>query len=466
MEASTSMYRTQNPSTDELIDSWESLDPSEVSGVINAADEAFASWRHRSVGERADILARTARLFEERADTLAVIAATEMGKPVAQGVAEAQLVAQIFDYYAQHADELMAGDILPKQGANSSHVEKEPLGVLLGVMPWNFPYYQLARFIAPNFLLGNTLLLKPASICAASALEMAKILDEAGLPKGVYQTILVDSSHIEIIIADPRVRGVSLTGSEGAGASVASAAGKHLKKAVLELGGSDPLIVLGGDIDAVANSAAQARLSNAGQACNSPKRMIVLDEFYDAFVDGLSAAFSAATVGDPRDEATTVGPMSSTQARDELMALVDDAVSHGARVVMGGHPRSGRGAFMEPTVLTDVTREMRAWSEELFGPVAVVYRAANVDEAVALANESDFGLSGSVWSDDLELAEQTARRLDVGMAYVNEHGTSLAGLPFGGVRRSGFGRELGNYGVDEFVNKRLVRVSDPVTGAH
>lgn len=308
MEASTNTYRTQNPSTDELIDSWESLDPSEVSGVINAADEAFASWRHRSVGERADILARTARLFEERADTLAVIAATEMGKPVAQGVAEAQLVAQIFDYYAQHADELMAGDILPKQGANSSHVEKEPLGVLLGVMPWNFPYYQLARFIAPNLLLGNTLLLKPASICAASALEMAKILDEAGLPKGVYQTILVDSSHIESIIADPRVRGVSLTGSEGAGASVASAAGKHLKKAVLELGGSDPLIVLGGDIDAVANSAAQARLSNAGQACNSPKRMIVLDEFYDAFVDGLSAAFSAAVVGDPPRRGHHRGP--------------------------------------------------------------------------------------------------------------------------------------------------------------
>ncbi|WP_347041669.1 NAD-dependent succinate-semialdehyde dehydrogenase [Brachybacterium nesterenkovii] len=455
-------YRTQNPSTGKVVRSWDSLDPREVGTAIDTAEEAFTSWRRTSVEERAGVLARTAHLFEQRAEELAGIAASEMGKPVSQGIAEAQLVAQIFDYYAQRADELMADEVLPDQGANSSRVEKQPLGVLLGVMPWNFPYYQLARFIAPNLLLGNTLLLKPASICAASALEMEKLLDQAGLPKGVHQTLLVDSSQIADIIADPRVRGVSLTGSEGAGASVAAAAGKHLKKVVLELGGSDPLIVLGGDIDAVASTAARARLSNAGQACNSPKRMIVVDEFYDTFVDKLSAAFSAAVVGDPQDGATDVGPMSSTDARDELMELVDDAVGHGAHVLVGGHPREGAGAFMEATVLTDVTRDMRAWSEELFGPVAVVFRAADVDEAVALANETDFGLSGSVWSDDLELAEATARRLDVGMAYVNEHGTSLAGLPFGGVGRSGFGRELGDYGVDEFVNKRLVRVSDPV----
>ncbi|MSS46712.1 NAD-dependent succinate-semialdehyde dehydrogenase [Cutibacterium sp. WCA-380-WT-3A] len=458
-------YRTEDPTTGELIHNWTSISSDEISAMIDAADKAFTAWRRTCIEERAGVLAKTAGLFQKRAEELAQIAATEMGKPVRQGIREIQLVSQIFDYYAEHAALLMADDVLPSQGANSSRVEKEPLGVLLGVMPWNFPYYQLARFIAPNLVLGNTLLLKPASICAASALKMEELLGEAGLPRNVYQTILADSSQIEGIIADPRVRGVSLTGSEAAGASVAAAAGKHLKKAVLELGGSDPLIVLGGDIDAVADSAARARLSNAGQVCNSPKRMIVVDEFYDTFVNRLAADFSAAVVGDPRDEATDVGPMSSIDARDELMRLVDDAVDHGANVVVGGHPRPGAGAFMEATILTGVTREMRAWSQELFGPVAVVYRVADVDEAVELANESTFGLSGSVWSDDLDLAEATARRLNVGMTYVNEHGTSLAGLPFGGVGRSGFGRELGTYGVDEFVNKRLLRVSNPVSAA-
>lgn len=458
-------YRTENPTTGEVVRTWDSLAADAVTEVITAAHHAYGEWRRTSVETRASVLREAARLFEAKADELATLAATEMGKPLAQGVGEAHLSAQIFRYYADHAGELLADDVLPAQGALSSRVEKEPIGVLLGVMPWNFPFYQLARFIAPNLLLGNTLLLKPASICAASALAVEELLREAGLPENAYRTLLVGSDTVKDVIADPRVRGVSLTGSEGAGASVAEAAGTHLKKAVLELGGSDPMIVLGGDMDAVASSAAQARLSNAGQACNSPKRMIVLAEHYDAFVEKLTSAFAAATVGDPTKEDTQVGPMSSRDARADLLELVDDAVAKGASVQTGGHAGEGKGAFMEPTVLTGVTREMRAWSEELFGPVAVVYRAADVDEAVRIANDSDFGLSGSVWGDDLELAEATARRLDVGMAYVNEHGTSLAGLPFGGVGRSGFGRELGPYGVDEFVNKRLVRVTAATTGA-
>ncbi|EFD51457.1 MULTISPECIES: aldehyde dehydrogenase family protein [Micrococcus] len=458
-------FRTEDPTTGEIVRTWDAMSEEQVEDALAAAQDAFTTWRSTDPVRRAEVLRRTADLLAQHADELADIAAEEMGKPLAQGVGEAQLCSQIFRYYADNAQQLLADDALPAHGANSTRVEKEPLGVLLGVMPWNYPYYQLARFIAPNLLLGNTLLLKPASICAASALRLEELLTEAGLPEGVYQTLLVGSDRIDGIIADPRVQGVSLTGSEGAGASVAAAAGQHLKKAVLELGGSDPFIVLGGDLDAVAATAAKARLSNAGQACNSPKRMIVLDEHYDEFVEKLTAAFKDATVGDPREEGTQVGPMSSTSAREDLMELVDDAVSHGAQVRTGGHARAGAGAFMEPTVLTGVTREMRAWSEELFGPVAVVHRAADVDEAVALANESDFGLSGSVWSDDLELAEATARRLDVGMAFVNEHGTTQAGLPFGGVGRSGFGRELGPYGVDEFVNKRLVRVADPVTSA-
>lgn len=460
-----SQYRTENPTTGEVLRTWDSLDADAVAEAVTTAHEAYGQWRRTDVATRAAVLREASRLFEERADTLARIAATEMGKPLAQGAGEARLCAQIFEYYAEHADELLADDVLPAQGAHSSRVEKEPIGVLLGVMPWNFPYYQLARFIAPNLLLGNTLLLKPASICAASAIAVEELLQEAGLPGGAYRTLFVGNDAIQDIIADPRVRGVSLTGSEGAGASVAEAAGKHLKKAVLELGGSDPMIVLGGDIDTIASTAAQARLSNAGQACNSPKRMIVLSEHYDAFVEKLTAAFSAAVVGDPTDENTQVGPMSSTDARDDLLEIVDDTVAKGATVHVGGHAVDGQGAFVEPTVLTGVTREMRAWSEELFGPVAVVYRAGDVDEAVQIANDTDFGLSGSVWGDDLELAEATARRLEVGMAYVNEHGTTLAGLPFGGVGRSGFGRELGPYGVDEFVNKRLVRVTTAATDA-
>lgn len=456
-------YRTEDPTRGTVVRTWESFSDADVTDAVAAAGQAFDAWRQAPVATRAEVLATTARMMRERADELADVIATEMGKPLAQGVGEVQLSAQIFAYYAEHAEELLTDDELPAQGARTSRVEKEPLGVLLGVMPWNYPYYQLARFIAPNLLLGNTLLLKPASICAASALLVEEILTAAGLPAGAYRTLLVGTDQIQDVIADPRVRGVSLTGSEVAGAAVAETAGKHLKKAVLELGGSDPLLVLGGDVAAIARTAATARLSNAGQACNSPKRMIVLEEHYDTFLDGLVTAFAAATVGDPTNPDTQVGPMSSADARDTLLELVDDAVAAGAQVHTGGAAVDGPGSFMEPTVLTGVTPQMRAYAEELFGPVAVVYRVPTVDAAVELANDSAFGLSGSVWSDDLDLAAATARRLDVGMALVNEHGTTLAGLPFGGVGRSGFGRELGPYGVDEFVNKRLVRVSDPTT---
>ena len=455
-------YRTENPTTGTVERTWDSLTDEQATAAVEAADTAYADWRRTPVADRASVLATVARIMGEREDELARVAATEMGKPLAQGVGEVRLSASIFAYYAEHAEELLRDDQLDPQGARTTVVEKEPLGVLLGVMPWNYPYYQLARFIAPNLLLGNTLLLKPASICTASALLIEEIITAAGLPEGGYRTLLVSTDQIQDVIADPRVRGVSLTGSDVAGAAVAETAGKHLKKAVLELGGSDPMVILGGDIPALAQTAATARLSNAGQACNSPKRMIVLEEHYDAFVEALVSAFEAATVGDPTDPDTAVGPMSSADARDTLVELIDDARTAGAQVRTGGSPVDGAGSFMQPTVITGVTPQMRAYAEELFGPVAVVYSAPSVDAAVELANDSDFGLSGSVWGDDLELAAQTARRLEVGMAFVNEHGTTQAGLPFGGVGRSGFGRELGPYGVDEFVNKRLVRVSAPV----
>lgn len=452
-------YRTENPATGEVLSTWEVLDKESVDRAVAEGHEAWRGWRETPLSERADLLNKVADRYAERTDELAAVIATEMGKPHFQGVRELGLVVSIYRYYAEHAQELLAPEPLPAQDSLSSVVLKEPIGLLLGVMPWNFPYYQVARFAAPNLLAGNTILLKHASICARSSQLMEEIFTECGLPAGVYRNLFVDSDQIQEIIADPRVQGVSLTGSERAGQAVAEAAGKHLKKSVLELGGSDAMIVLGGDIPAIAQAAARARLSNAGQACNSPKRMIVLQPHFDQFVSELTAAVSDYVVGDPQHPDTQVGPLSSAEALDTLLEQVQDAVDKGATVHTGGGRGSEQGAFMEPTVLTGITPKMRAYQEELFGPVAMVFPAADIDEAVTFANSSDFGLSGSVWTDDLALAEATARRLEVGMAYVNEHGTSKAGLPFGGVKRSGFGRELSRYGIDEFVNRKLVRVA-------
>ncbi|GAB49276.1 NAD-dependent succinate-semialdehyde dehydrogenase [Mobilicoccus pelagius] len=452
-------YRIENPTTGEVEKTYEPTTDAQLQDAIAGAHEAYLSWREAPLASRAAVLTRAADTFEERADEMAQLIAREMGKPLAQGVAEVKLSASILRWYGEHAAELIAPDQLPALGAQHNYVEMEPVGVILGVMPWNFPYYQLVRLAAPNLLLGNTILLKPAGICPASGTIVEEILLAAGLPEGAYRTVLIDRDQIQDAIADDRVRGVSLTGSEAAGAAVAEGAGRHLKKSVLELGGSDAMIVLGGDVRNIARVAAKARLSNAGQACNSPKRMIVLQEHYDTFLEALVEAVESTRVGDPTDEDMEMGPLSSADAVDTLAELVDDAREKGVTVRTGGSRLERDGAFFAPTVLTDVTPEMRAYSEELFGPVAVVYPVADVDAAVELANSSSFGLSGSVWTDDLELAESTARRLEVGMAYVNEHGTTMAGLPFGGVKRSGFGRELGAYGIEEFANRRLVRVA-------
>ncbi len=327
-------------------------------------------------------------------------------------------------------------------------------------MPWNYPYYQVARFAGPNILLGNTVLLKHAQICAGSAELMEEIFHAAGLPEGVYANLRVSNEQAATIISDPRVRGVSLTGSERAGTAVAEQAGKHLKKAVLELGGSDAMVVLDdADIPSVAKTAAGARMSNCGQACNSPKRMFVPWASFDEFVRELTAGVEKQVVGDPREEGTHIGPLSSAQAREGLLEQIRDAVDKGATVHTGGEALDGMGAFVQPTVLTGITPEMRAWSEELFGPVAMVYPYDELDDALAQANDSAYGLSGSVWTSDPERGAEVADRLEVGMAYVNEHGTTMPALPFGGVKNSGFGRELASFGVEEFANHKLVRVA-------
>jgi succinate-semialdehyde dehydrogenase/glutarate-semialdehyde dehydrogenase len=453
-------YASVNPATGETLREFDTLDPAGVEDALARAQSGYESWSRTTPEDRATVLAAVAKAYDERADELAQLISTEMGKPVREAKGEVKLTSMIYAYYAEQGPGLLADQPLDIPGADETLVRKLPIGPLVGVMPWNFPYYQVARFAAPNLMLGNSILLKHAPICPQSALLMEEIFVEAGLPADAYVNVFASNEQVADMIADPRVHGVSLTGSERAGASVAETAGRHLKKVVLELGGSDAFIVLDTeDMDATVKAATRSRMSNTGQACNAAKRFVVLEPYYDDFVAKLTASFERLTPGDPTDPKTALGPLSSRSAADTLIEQVDNAVSEGATVRTGGKRVDGPGAYVEPTVLTDVRPGTRAFSEELFGPVAVVYKVSSADEAVELTNSSSYGLSGSVWSADTDKARETANRLDVGMAFVNEHGTTLPGLPFGGVKRSGFGRELGPWGMDEFVNKKLVRVT-------
>jgi succinate-semialdehyde dehydrogenase/glutarate-semialdehyde dehydrogenase len=453
-------YKTVNPATGETLREFETIDAQGVEQALARAHSGFLAWREVPATDRAAVLAAVAKLYDERSDELAAMISLEMGKPVREAKGEVALSAMIYAYYAENGPRLLEDEVLDVPGADESVVRKLPVGALVGVMPWNFPYYQVARFAAPNLMLGNSVLLKHAPNCPQSALLMEEIFSSAGLPADAYVNVFASNDQVADLIADPRVQGVSLTGSERAGAAVAEVAGRNLKKVVLELGGSDAFIVLdSADMAATVKSATRGRMSNTGQACNAAKRFVVLEPFYDEFVAGLTASFEAMTPGDPSDPATKIGPLSSRTAADTLTEQVENAVAEGATVLTGGQRIDGPGAYVQPTLLADVTPGMRAYSEELFGPVGVVYKVASADEAVELTNSSSFGLSGSVWSTDLDAARDVADRLEVGMAFVNEHGTTLPGLPFGGVKRSGFGRELGPWGMEEFVNKKLVRVS-------
>lgn len=453
-------YVTENPATGTVEKTFETMTDADVEDVLARTAAAYSQWRQTPVDERVRMLRDTAQAYRERADELAVLIAGEMGKPVRQALGELALTAMIYDWYAENGPALLETEELDPQGAASSTVSREPIGPLLGIMPWNFPYYQVARFAAPNLLLGNTIVLKHAPICAASSQVMEEIAHAAGVPRDAYINVYASNEQAATMIADKRIQGVSLTGSGRAGAAVGQTAAKHLKKSVLELGGSDPFILLDTpDVSATAAGAAAGRMMNCGQACNSPKRFIVHQDLYDDFVRDLTASVEAMTVGDPTDPDTKVGPLSSVAARDQVVDQVKRAVAQGATVHTGGEALDRPGAFMAPTVLTGVTPDMDVYREEVFGPVAMVYSVSDDEEAIALANDVDYGLSGSVWSTDVERATEVADRLDVGMAMVNEHGTSLPGLPFGGVKASGYGRELGRWGLGEFANLRLRRIA-------
>ena len=452
-------YATINPATGEKVAEYDVISDSEASRITDTAAQAYVSWKKTELATRTDILRKVAELHRERADELAAILTLEMGKTKSQALGEVALVANIYQYYADKAAEFMADEHLTIAGSGSAYVRTEPVGVLVGIMPWNYPYYQVARFAAPNIALGNTIILKHARNCPQSALAIENLFREAGLPTGVYTNAFASAAQIADMIADPRVQGVSLTGSERAGSAVGEVAGRHMKKYVLELGGSDPLIVLDdADLDAAATGAAVGRLGNAGQACTATKRIIVLDSVYDEFVAKFVAAVQTYATGDPTSEDTKLGPMSSTEALKDLDELVQDAVDKGATVLAGGAQMDYSGAFYPATLLTDVTENMRAFREELFGPAGVVYRVTDEDEAVELANNSPFGLSSSIFTKDTARAERLAARLEAGMVWINSTSKSAPDLPFGGVKASGVGRELARFGFNEFANKKLVRI--------
>ncbi|MFG2222917.1 NADP-dependent succinic semialdehyde dehydrogenase [Streptomyces sp. NPDC048644] len=451
---------TVNPATGETLKTFDALNPGEIEDRLVLAERAFQAHRTTSYADRARLLHEAADLLDADRDAIARTMTTEMGKPLAAARAEAAKCAKTMRWYADHAEELLADEHpdpadVRDSGAQRAVVRYRPLGVVLAVMPWNFPLWQVVRFAAPTLMAGNTGLLKHASNVPQTALYLEDLFLRAGFPEGCFQTLLIGSGAVEDILRDPRIAAATLTGSEPAGRAVASVAGDEIKKTVLELGGSDPFVVLpSADLDAAVRTAVTARVQNNGQSCIAAKRFIVHTDVYDAFAERFTEAMAALTVGDPMDEGTDVGPLSSEQGRSDLEELVDDAVHRGARARCGGRRPADRtaGWFYEPTVLDGITPDMRIHHEEAFGPVATLYRVADLDEAVQIANDTPFGLSSNAWTRDAAEQERLARDLQAGGVFFNGMTASHPGLPFGGAKRSGYGRELSGHGIREFCN--------------
>lgn len=451
-------YATTDPTTGEVVREFDVVDDVALDDVLAAAAQAYRGWSRTALAERAAVLQRLADLYREHADELAELTTLEMGKPITQARGEVALAAAIYEYYAVSGPGLLEDEVLDIAGSGRAVVRTAPIGPLLGIMPWNFPHYQVARFVGPNLLLGNTILLKHAESCPQQSLRIADLVEQAGAPDGAYTNVFASIDQVARIIGSPLVQGVSLTGSERAGRAVGELAGRHLKKCVLELGGSDPFIVRPtADLDAAIQAAVTGRFGNAGQVCTSSKRLIVDKTIWNDFLDGFLERAADWTSGDPREEGTRLGPLASDRARRDLDAQVRDAVEHGATVHLGGQVPDGQGSFYPATVLSGVTPAMRAYREELFGPVAVLYQVDSLDAAVDLANDSPYGLGAAVFTGVDDEAEQVANLLEVGMVGLNTTIKSAPDMPFGGVKSSGVGRELGRFGLDEFCNKKLVR---------
>jgi succinate-semialdehyde dehydrogenase/glutarate-semialdehyde dehydrogenase len=445
-----SLYAVINPATGDVVQEYPTATDKQIDEALASAQQAYRDWSKTStVAQRAALIRKVAALHSERRQELAEIINREMGKTVDGALGEIDFSAAIYEYYADNAEKFLADETIDLlDGEGSAIVRRGPVGVLLGIMPWNYPYYQVARFAGPNLVLGNTIVLKHAPQCPESAAAIQKIYDDAGYPKGAYVNVYATNEQVATAIADPRVQGVSLTGSERAGAAVAEVAGRNLKKVVLELGGCDPFIVLStDDLDATVDAAVAGRFENTGQACNAAKRFIVAADIYDEFL----TKFTAKVL----ETAGELAPLSSVAAATRLGEQVDRAVADGATLVSAGERK---GAHFPPGVLTGVSSDSASYREELFGPVACVYKASSEDEAVELANDTPFGLGSYVFTTDAEQATRVADKIEAGMVYVNLVGADGVELPFGGVKRSGFGRELGRFGIDEFVNKKLIRI--------
>ena len=449
-------YKSVNPYNGETLNAFEEMTAAQLERALKNANACFDAWRKTTFDVRAIVVAKAASLMHERMENLARLATLEMGKLIAEARGEVTLSAEILEYYACNAENFLAP--LPLNSTSGEAVvESSPLGVLFGVQPWNFPYYQLARFAAPNLMAGNVVLVKHAGCVPQCAAAFEKLWRDAGAPAGAYTNLRISHPQSNQVIDDPRIRGVALTGGVDAARSVAARAGQNLKKTTLELGGNDAFIVLAdADLDATVRWAVWAKMNNAGQSCVAAKRFILAEEIADAFIAKFQSALLALKPGNPMDPATTLAPLSSEAALLNLLDQVQRAVAKGAKVLTGGNRIDRPGSFMEPTILANIKPGNPAYREEFFGPVALLFRVKDVDQAVALANDSDFGLGGSVFTSNVELGKQVAGRIDTGMVFVNHPTWTACDLPFGGIKNSGYGRELSSLGIQEFVNKKLI----------
>lgn len=454
-----SSIRTLNPTTGKVEKEFQPYTKEQINQAIQKADDLYKTWRFESFDNRKKIIKAVAAEMRVQKEYLAELITTEMGKPIRESRIEIDYSANILDYYADNAEEFLKPEKLTTEKGDAL-VFSEPIGTLLGVMPWNFPFSQIARFAAPNLMAGNTILLKTASNIPQCGEAFQALFTKVGAPEGLYTNLLISGKETSALVEDQRIKGVSLTGSEGAGSSIAKIAGENIKKSVLELGGTDPMVVLNdADLEKVMSGTINGRLRNAGQACTSSKRIIVQEDIYDAYLAQVKTYVENMKVGNPMEEDTDMGPVSSSSALETLLDQVNKSVENGAELIAGGKQIGTEGSFMEPTILADLKPGMKAYDEEVFGPVVCLIKVKTLDEAITIANDTMYGLGASIYTENIELAHDIARKIDSGMVYINKQVSSSPELPFGGTKRSGYGRELSKAGILEFVNKKLILTS-------